>query len=52
MNYNLSQLFNNLEKEIGNGNRLENSCLENPIDRGAWWVTVHGLTKSWLQLSD
>ena len=27
------------------------SCLENPTDRGAWWTTVHGLTKSWTQLS-
>ena len=52
MNYNLSQLFNNLEKEIGNGNPLQNSCLENPIDRGAWWATIRGLTKSWIQLSD
>ena len=36
----------------GNGNRLQNSCLENPMDRGAWWATVHGVTKSWTQLSD
>ena len=27
------------------------SCLENPMDRGAWWVTVHGVTKSQTQLS-
>ena len=26
----------------GNGNPLQYSCLENPMDRGAWWVTVHG----------
>ena len=25
---------------------------ENPMDRGAWWATVHGITKSWTQLSD
>ena len=31
---------------IGNGNILQYSCLVNPIDRGAWWVTVHGITKS------
>ena len=31
----------------GNGNSLLNSCLENPMDRGAWWATVHGVTKSW-----
>ena len=29
----------------GNGNQLQYSCLENPKDRGAWWVTVHGVTK-------
>ena len=31
----------------GHGNPLQCSCLENPIDRGAWWATVHGVTKSW-----
>ena len=31
---------------IGNGNPLQYSCLENPMDRGAWWATVHGVTKS------
>ena len=31
----------------GNGNPLRYSCLENPTDRGAWWATVHGVTKSW-----
>ena len=30
----------------GNGNPLQYSCLENPMDRGAWWATVHGVTKS------
>ena len=30
----------------GTGNPLQYSCLENPMDRGAWWVTVHGVTKS------
>ena len=29
----------------GNGNPLQYSCLENPIDRGAWWATVHAVTK-------
>ena len=29
----------------GNGNPLQYSCLENPIDRGAWWAIVHGVTK-------
>ena len=30
----------------GHGNPLQCSCLENPMDRGAWWVTVHRVTKS------
>ena len=30
----------------GNGNPLQYSCLKNPMDRGAWWATVHGLTES------
>ena len=30
----------------GNGNPLQYSCLENPMDRGAWWATVHRVTKS------
>ena len=30
----------------GYGNPLQYSCLENPMDRGAWWVTVYGLAKS------
>ena len=30
----------------GNGNPLQYSCLENPMDRGAWLATVHGVTKS------
>jgi len=29
----------------GHGNPLQYSCLENPMDRGAWWVTVHGLQR-------
>ena len=36
----------------GNGNPVQYSCLENPMDRGAWWATVHGVTKSWTRLSD
>ena len=35
-----------------NGNPLQNSCPENPIDRGAWWATVHGVTKSRKKLSN
>ena len=30
-----------------NGNPLQYSCLEKSMDRGAWWATVHGATKSW-----
>ena len=29
----------------GNGNPLQYFCLENPMDRGAWWATVHGVTR-------
>ena len=35
-----------------NVNPLQYSCLENPMDGGAWWATVHGVAKSWTQLSD
>ena len=31
----------------GNGNSLQYSCLENPMDGEAWWATVHGVAKSW-----
>ena len=36
----------------GNSNPLQYSCLENPMDRGAWWATVHGVAKSRTRLSD
>ena len=36
----------------GNGNPLQCSCLENPMDGGAWWATVHGVAKSRTRLSD
>ena len=35
---------------VGNGNTLQYSCLENSINRGIWWATVHGVAKSWTQL--
>ena len=35
----------------GNSNPLQYSCLENPMDRGAWWATIHGMATSWTQLS-
>ena len=31
--------------EEGNGDSLQYSCLGNPLDRGAWWATVHGVTE-------
>ena len=37
---------------VGNGNSLQYSCLENPMDRGAWWAAVHGAAESQTQLSD
>ena len=36
----------------GNGNPLQYSCLGNPMDRGAWWATVHGAAKSQTRLSN
>ena len=36
----------------GNGYPLQYSCLENPMDKGVWWATVRGVTKSQIQLSD
>ena len=34
----------------GHGNPVQYSCLENPMDRGAWWATVHSVAKSWTRL--
>ena len=41
-------------RSLGGGcdNPLQYSCLENPMDRGAWWPTVHGVAKSWTRLSN
>ena len=36
----------------GNGNPLQYSCLGNSMERGALWAVVHGVAKSWIQLSD
>ena len=36
----------------GNGNPLQYSCLENPMEGGGWWATVHGVAKSRTRLSD
>ena len=38
--------------EEGNGSSIEYSCLENSMNRGAWWATAHGVTESQTQLSD
>ena len=39
-------------KREGNGNSLQYSCLENPMDRGTWWATIHGVAKSQTRVSD
>ena len=46
-------LISGLERSPGggNGNPLQYSCLENPIDRGAWQATVHMVAKNWTRLS-
>ena len=37
---------------VGSGNPLQYSCLENPVDRGAWQGTVHEVTRSWTPLNN
>ena len=37
---------------VGNDNSFQNSCLGDCMDRGVWWTTVHGATKSQTQMSD
>ena len=37
--------------EVGNGNPHQYSCLENSMDIEAWWATVNGVAKNWIQLS-
>ena len=48
------RLIPGLERSPGEGNNnlLQYSCLENPMDKGAWWDTVHGVMKSQTQLSE
>ena len=48
----LSGQFSKLIFGEGNGTPLQYSCLENPMDGGAWWAAVHGITKSQTRLSD
>ena len=47
-------LIPGLERSPGEANvyPLQYSCLENSMDRGAWWATVHGVAKSWTRLSN
>ena len=51
----MSLFFNMLSRLVigeGNGTPLQYSCLENPMDGGAWWAAVHGVPRSWTRLSD
>ena len=50
-NYDSFNVFSTLFRE-GNGTPLQYSCLENPMDGGAWWAAVHGVAESWTRLSD
>ena len=50
-NFFKSSLFT-IVLEESSGNPLQYSCLENPVDEGAWWATVHGVAKSRTQLSE
>ena len=45
-------LLSNVFAGEGNGTLLQYSCLENPMDGGAWWAAVHGVEKSQTRLSD
>ena len=49
---NREEIYVYIQKILGgrHGNPLQYSCLENPMDRGAWWATVHRVAKSWPQL--
>ena len=50
----MSLLFTSGSQSIGEGNGtpLQYSCLENPMDGGAWWAAVHAVAESPIQLSD
>ena len=56
----LSAMWETWVPSLGQENPLEEGMsphsstlfLENPMDRGAWWATVHGVTKSWTRLGD
>ena len=48
--WHVSKLKEKAFYSLGNGNPLQYACLENSMGRGAWWATVHGVTKSQTQL--
>ena len=50
--YKRYKLISNIHIGEGNGTPLQYSCLQNPMDGGAWWAAVHGVAKSQIQLSD
>ena len=54
LDFDISWVFVVWEHKIGEGNGtpLQYSCLENPMDGGAWWAAVHGVAKSQTRLSD
>ena len=47
-----TEFYHSLQEGEGNGTTLQYSCLENPMDSGAWWAAVHGVTRSRTRLSD
>ena len=49
-NYKITQTINHIRE--GNGNPLQYSCLENPMDGGAWWAAVHGVANSQTQMTE
>ena len=52
LKFDLSDFFFQFMLYLGNGNPLQYSCLETPMDGGAWWATVPGVAKSQARLSD
>ena len=54
MGWDLSKEMNKTQVHYGEGNGtpLQYSCLENPMDGGAWWAAVHGVAEGWTRLSD
>ena len=52
MNSKYSLIIIMIAIEEGKGTPLQYSCLENPMDGGAWWAAVHGVAKGWTRLND